>query len=253
LQIKGKGLFFIMMAIDCHFHIGNWKVEEGLSSRLSDLSAIIDSGCLSGAAVMTTDMLENEALLEGIEEMRNDAVYFFYWAVPDNKKDMGFLKRTRAVRGVKIHPSLARKPLTDEGYMEILEAANKRRWPVLVHCGRWEEVSSFRYVLEAAREYKFAKFIVGHFGGQEPGPRKALIEAMASARPENVFIDIAEMTDIWLVERSVSRLGSEKLLLGSDYPFSHPSMYVALVNALNVGGREKENILWRNMAKLLEA
>lgn len=241
-----------MNPIDCHFHIGRWKEEEGLSSSLSDLSYLIESGCLGGAAVMTTDRLENEALFEEIKDSELENVHFFYWAVPGSRKDIDFIKSNDEVKGVKVHPSLAKKPLIDKGYMGILEAAEEAGLPVYVHCGRWKEMSDYTFVLEAAGIHRNAPFIVGHFGGKHPSTWKALIDDIEKGGHDNVYIDISEMTEFMLAGRAVSRLGSERLLMGSDYPFSHPAMYIALVNALDISDEEKENILWRNITKLLK-
>ena len=240
-----------MKPIDCHFHIGAWKEEEGLSSSLSDLAALIEDGCLGGAVVMTTDALDNEALLREIVQSGMETAHFFYWATPENDDDVAAIKSNEYVTGVKIHPSLARRPCTDGGYSRILDAASGRGLPVFVHCGRWREMSDYSFVLEAAGRYGNAPFIVGHFGGKHPSIWKELIDDVEKRAPSNVYIDISEMTEFRLLESAVRRIGSERLLMGSDFPFSHPAMYIALVNALDISEEEKQDILWRNITKLL--
>lgn len=54
-----------------------------------------------------------------------------------------------------------------------------------------------------------------------------------------------------LIKYGVEHAGSERLVFGTDYPICNPGMYVAAVEYEDISQKDKENIFYNNVAKLL--
>ena len=88
------------------------------------------------------------------------------------------------------------------------------------------------------------KLIIAHLGSMEH------IEAAASTKYGNIYVDTSAdgccMNSI--VEYAVSRLGSEKILFGTDtYACSYSYPRIALAD---LPIEDKENILWKNAVQM---
>lgn len=95
-----------------------------------------------------------------------------------------------------------------------------------------------------ADKYPGMKLIIAHLSSMEH------IEAVANAKNGNIYVDTSasgcSMNNI--IEYAVSRIGSEKILFGTDtYACSYSYPRIALAD-LSV--EDKENILWKNALRL---
>ena len=116
--------------------------------------------------------------------------------------------------GVKLHCGLHAYPLIGSEVGPILEYANSKAIPVLVHSGynpdEWNAVCS---------RYPNAKFIVAHLGGCGPDMPFALELAKLAGRLDNLYFDIASSKAFYgFLEELVALAGSNKVLFGSDHP-----------------------------------
>ena len=74
---------------------------------------------------------------------------------------------------------------------------------------------------------------------------------------ELVYLDLAGVVMNWKIEDAVRRLGSERLLFGTDGPYPTPDPVaratgeIARIRMLRLSDDEKANILGRNAARLL--
>ena len=133
------------VVLDGHVHCGAWSPErEGWpGATLEEVQDALSRSGIDGAVFLPTDVADNEGLLATLTP-RLAHHYFFPWVDPhEPAKMMDFLER-RAVEidGLKIHPSLERLRVDDAGWRPFLEYAERRRLPVVVHSGRWQEMSS---------------------------------------------------------------------------------------------------------------
>lgn len=95
-----------------------------------------------------------------------------------------------------------------------------------------------------ADKYPGMKLIIAHLGSLEH------IEAVASAKNGNIYVDTSGGNSAMnnIIEYAVGRIGSEKILFGTDTyacAYSYPRIALA-----DLTMEDKENILWRNAMRL---
>jgi predicted TIM-barrel fold metal-dependent hydrolase len=208
---------------------------------------------IDGAVLTSTDLRQNQAVVDFIKASGGRRYWFFPWVRPSASEDMDFLRGRRdAVNGIKFHPSCDRIRITDRRVRPFLDFAARERLPVMVHCGRWQEMSSYRLALEVAQAYPSVKFILSHMGGDTPELEMATTDAIASAGLDNIYLGIEGVREYWAVQRAVDELGASKVIFGSDFPLGHPRMYLGLVDALKVSSEDRDMILGGNILRLLE-
>ena len=121
----------------------------------------------------------------------------------------------------------------------------------MIHCGRWQEMSSYKLALAVAKRYPEVDFLLSHMGGDTPELETGTIEAVLSDDLKNGYLGIEGVREYWAVQRAVDELGADRVIFGSDFPLGHPKMYLGLVDALRVSGRERELILGGNVLRVL--
>ena len=167
--------------LDGHIHWGQWTPErEGWpGATLAQIREALRLSGIHGAALLPTDTRDNAGLAAVIAEDPED-LYLFAWVSPHHTDaTMDFLESHEAeVAGIKIHPSLERMKVTDEGWAPFLRWADERCKPVIIHSGRWQEMASWRFCLDVAERYPQASIITAHLGGDLPTLQQDCSEEM---------------------------------------------------------------------------
>lgn len=157
------------------------------------------------------------------------------------------------VRGVKLHPEMQRFFPDDERAMPVYETCAKRNLIVIFHAGRSGIEPEFlrpyallRHYERPIREFPQVQFILGHAGARDVEEA-----AQLAHKYDNVWLELSSqgVTAIYDLHK---RLGSERLLYGSDWPF-YPQA-VALAKILLVTDHLPEarvRILGANARRLL--
>jgi hypothetical protein len=254
------------MIVDAHVHVGAWAHPDFLAreSTMEELVAVLGDAGIVGACVMPTDGCDNAGLLTAAEEALTrgfpGALWLVAWVRPvagagsPGAADLAWLDAHRhEVAGIKLHPSLSRVAASDAQFAPFLEIARARHMPVLVHCGRWQEMASYRIAIELALAHPHIRFVLAHAGGDTAPLATAAAEMVRERRADNVWFDIAGLREYWVVERCVARVGAERYLFGSDYNLAHPRMYLGAVAGMRLGERDRERILGDNARELYGA
>lgn len=241
------------MIIDAHIHATYWskKMFLGRGVGFNEIEQCLDECGIDGAVLTTTDLRRNQEVLDYISNCGR-RYWFFPWTNPLDNGDIRFLEdNIGSVHGIKIHPSCDRVRISDTRVRPILDLANAYGLPVMVHCGRWEEISSYRYALEVAALYPEVDFILSHMGGDLPELEFGTIEEIETSGISNVYLGIEGVREYWAVQNAVDRLGAERIIFGSDFPLGHPKMYLGLVDALKVDDDQRQKILAGNILRIL--
>lgn len=249
------------MIIDAHIHVGAWDHADflGRACDLDETLATLRASGVEGAAIMPSDRFENEALVEGLKRRAaafGGPLWFFPWirpaTEPAGQADLTFVRRRRTdVTGLKIHPSLSRRRITDEGFRPALELAEELGLVVLVHCGRWTEIAGWAHAVDAAVRHPGARFLFAHAGGDTPPHATGAARAVKERGLANVWFEISGLREYWVVERNVALLGAGRYLLGSDFPLAHPLMYVGAVRGMtSLSDADRRAILGENARML---
>ena len=164
----------------------------------------------------------------------------------------------RGARGMKLHNIAIRTYPDDPGLDGAYEVCQERGVPLVVHCGPdargkdWATPSSFVPVIE---RYPRLPLILAHLGG---AAWRDLAEV--SDQYPQIWFDLSE-TVHWVDATSgatrdqlvglIERVGVERVLLGSDFPWYEPADTILHVGELGLGDDAERAILGENAARLL--
>ncbi len=239
--------------LDGHVHWGEWKPErEGWpGASLADIRDALQRSGVSGAALTPTDVADNAGLAAALAE-DGEGFHFFPWLVPsDVDGTMGFLEANASqVAGLKIHPSLERLRVDDPGWRPFLEFAEHWRLPIIVHCGRWQEMASWRFCLNAAERHPEASIIVAHLGGDLPDLQQECSAEMQRRELPNAYLGTESIREYYSMRIALDRLGPERLIFGSDYPLGWPAAYLGVFEGTKPTDEERRLVLGDNLRRL---
>lgn len=162
--------------------------------------------------------------------------------------------KSLGLKGIKIHPAYQKVYMDDIRYLRILEAATEEGLIISVHAGvdigLPEPVyASVERIADAIRETAPRKLVLAHLGGWKEWD--AVEELLAG---EEVYMDTAFLenyiSDEQLV-RIIRKHGAEKILFGTDCPWSGQKESIGRIGRLPLTEREKKLILGENAETLL--
>ena len=165
-----------------------------------------------------------------------------------NIKASGFL-------GVKIHPDYQGAYFDDEGYIRIIECAKALDLTVLTHAGL--DVGYLdcpihctpKRILRVIEKVGHKKLVLAHLAGID-----ALENMMNYVCGSDVYLDTAYVLRFVGKENFIKILekhGSEKLLFGSDSPWTDMAADVDILRSFKLEKETEEKILFGNAKALL--
>lgn len=189
-----------------------------------------------------------------------------YCRLPSVEAYLDRLERLRGrIVGVKLYPTLHFIRPNDPQLEPLMDYLESRGLILIVHTGCdpgvWElpalcSTANPAYLEDVARRHRDLTIIAAHMGSYsflQPGIY--FPEALRLARNwDNVYLDTSATT-IHQVKLALTRLGPEKLVFGTDYPYYAGATMKDIVDAYleaNLPERVKEKILWENAAGILE-
>ncbi len=159
-------------------------------------------------------------------------------------------------RGMKIHPIIQGVHPSDPSVLELMEEYQKYNLPILFHTG---EMTYYVTQSEERREYgrlqnyevvisSFPKinFILGHMGYWE---RNIALEM--GQKYKNVYVDASSQT-VEGVKDAINKLGVDRVLYASDYPFNVQEVHIRIINKVAGDDTElKEKLFYKNAERLI--
>lgn len=244
-----------IVAIDAHTHINHGVPGDSGAEKLPvysamldwlrkvNLAAGIDRMLCSTMPSVTSDKYvyeENEYLAGLVREVD----YLYQWVVVDPRVEATFeqarqLLATPKCVGIKLHPLYHKYELEEYGDALFTFAAQHRAI-VQIHA----TVDDADHILPFADKYPDVTFIMAHLGG------KAYADAIEYAKHGNVYVDTSGINSSRnaVVEYTVERVGSERILFGTDTyaaGFQRGRIDYALIS-----DEDKERILRGNALRL---
>jgi hypothetical protein len=241
--------------LDGHVHVGAWRTPDfsGRATTLAEAGRLYAGLGYTGALVMPTDVGDNVGLLAAVA----GAAFpfrFCAWVDPDAPGLPALLAaEAGAVAALKIHPSFVRRRCTDEAFEPYYAWAAAHGTPVLVHCGRWQEMASYRFVVEAAQRHRDVAFILCHMGGDGTDLVAATVALLRATGVDNCWLGTESIRQYWVVQHAIAQLGAARVIFGSDYNLNHPASFQAVVDALDLSGAERERVFFANLNGLFPA
>jgi hypothetical protein len=158
------------------------------------------------------------------------------------------------VRGIKMHPAVQNVPPDHPRTLRLVRACGDRGLPVFFHCGPVEietwlgrRFSQVRRYERAIAENPQTTIILGHSGALQ------MDEAIGFAnRYPNVWLETASQS-LGNQRRLVVEAPSDRLLMGSDWPFYHQATTLAKALIASEGEPKIRAALLRDNARRLFA
>lgn len=259
------------MIIDFHAHIYPAKIAEkathaigafyGSSMAWNGLQEeLLQSGSMIGVTrYIVHSTATNQAQVESIntfiiEAIRKESRFIGFGTIhPDYTNAEAEIKRIQenGLRGIKLHPDFQHFAVDSPSMDNIYEQLAAVNIPVLVHAGDcrydFSGPQRIRHVLE---KHPNLTVIAAHFGGYTEW--EASFEYLAG---RTVLFDTSSTLWKLPVQRAqeiIAKHGIDRFLFGSDFPMWNHTDELARFNMLTLSETDREKVLWKNAARLLE-
>lgn len=129
-------------------------------------------------------------------------------------------------------------------FARLIEEAARLTMIVQIH------TQDMKGLMEMADRRPETPFVLAHMGGNPDYVGR--VQAVAGR--ENIYIDISgsEVSRVGILEAYIREAGVAKVLFGTDYIVCEPVVYIARIQGLGLSKQDKENILWKNVQRLLD-
>ena len=188
---------------------------------------------------------------------------------PSWREEMGRMKEM-GLKGIKLHPVYQGVDIDDVRFLRILERAGELGLIVVTHAG-WdigfpgEAHCSPEMTLRAIKAVGPVKLVLAHMGGWQQWDRvlELLADqpvwldtsfstgALTPLQEGDPFLKDFSMLDEEGFLRMVKAFGTDRLLFGTDSPWSRQKESIDWIRALPLSEEEKAAILGGNARKLL--
>lgn len=243
-----------MKIIDSHIHIGKWSgIFYDYESSVAEAIDVMKRSGVDAAVCMPTDITGNEELFKQTVDNAEFKFYYNAWINPEDVSLNDFLEMNLdRVSLFKVHPSIQRKKITDASFDKYIRIASENKIPVVVHCGRWQEIAGYKFPLELSEKYPDLVLILAHLGGDQPSIYLECAETVRDKKYRNVYLGTESVREFYFVNKVVNTVGAEKVIFGSDYNLGLPLTYIPIVDSLKIPASDKELIFSGNILRLIE-
>ncbi len=188
----------------------------------------------------------------------------------DYKNELKRLSQN-GIKGIKIHPVYQGANIDDTKFLNIIDSAAQNDLVVLTHAGLDVGFPGVvhcspkmcRNVINTIGDFKF---VLAHMGGWENWNEVPEMFADTCAYLDTSFSSesLEPLTDGYWDDKDITMLnashykdfiqtfGSDRILFGSDSPWTDQSHSVEFIKALNLPANDINNILGQNALKLLD-
>ena len=164
-------------------------------------------------------------------------------------------------KGLKLHPVIQNVSLLDPRTLEAVELFGEAGLPILSHVGQSNyyvreqeaeypitiEFGTIDYFVELAHKYPDYDMVAAHCGRNFPSRLAEMTEGLEHVYTDTTFAGAPQIREV------TEKLGVDKVLFGTDYPFTDMHYAVHQVElALGAGSEAAEKVLYGNAARLLK-
>lgn len=244
------------MIFDSHAHLKHGDAARTEYSP-EQIVATMDAAGIGRAVVFamsTTTRRSIEMAQEAVSRFPERLVPYAY-ALPSYERpvipELGEAIAARGFRGIKIHAGEC--TLAEYVVDPVLELAGKHGVPCLIDLLGWHAVAD-----NLAERFPQTTLIIAHMGRYlctDDGLLDRFI-ALAERRP-NVYLDVSGVVLLWRIRDAVDRIGSHRLIWGTDGPHPTPDtaafarLEIAKIRSLDLGAEAEADILGGNIRRLL--
>lgn len=262
------------MVIDFHTHvfhdrIAEWVIESLMESSKDECKPCSDGTVggllknmdefgvdISVAQPIVTKPKNTETQNRWAKEITSERIISFGSIHPetdDYKRDIDLIC-SLGLPGIKFHPEFQNFYIDDPKMLKMYDYAFSKGLMILFHAGYDPSFpppihSTPKQFAEVSKEMQGGVMIAAHLGGQDQWDdvEKYLVGT-------DVYFDTAMGMEYYSHEqfvRIVKNHGADKILFGSDSPWTKANKEIEILNSLPLTQEEKDLILYKNAKRLL--
>jgi uncharacterized protein len=235
------------MIIDFHSHYGEGdgkditfeKIE--LHLRKNKISTVVLF------AITSNHMIEDSLEILKLSKKDTRVIPFFRFNpnITTRKQLESLLKK--GFKGVKLHPRSQNFNPLDKKFTWIWQTVQKFDIPIIFHCKSYhfDPNSHPEVLLKLAKRYPKQVFIFGHFAGVNKSLFKEYV------KHPNIYVETSIDVTPNAYREVVLNYGFDRLLFGTDFPFSFGEIELLKLNMANLPKSIIEKILYKNAEQIL--
>ena len=245
--------------VDAHIHIG--EDCDGSSCSEDELLQLMnDNNIRQGLVLPFNETEADDNFLSAtrknlaLKDRSPDRILCGFRVDPkkDFRDTLDFARKHR-IPVMKLHPTSQGFRITSPCLYNLLDEllGSRYRPLIFVHTDiipeegtGCEMLNCPKDVMEVARRYPDLCFVIAHCGRWCEATRVGI------SKVDNVFIDTS-IAPLFLIKKCLSIVGSDRVVFGSDYPYSHPRIELEKIFLLNLADKDTESILGGNFRRLL--
>jgi len=250
------GLARTRWIVDSHVHLRHGdaaRTEYSPETIVDTMDEVgIDKSVVFAICTTTKRSIE---MAEAAVEKYPDRLVPYVYALPHYErpviKEIEQALSERRFRGIKIHAGEC--TLAEYVVDPVLDLAGKYGVPCLIDC-----LGNYAAAKRMAQGFPGTKLIVAHMGRYLCRDKKLLDRFIGLAEEfSNVLLDLSGVVIVEKIEEATERIGSARLLWGTDGPDQKPDTVTFARNELdkirrlNLSEQDKANILGQTLCGLL--
>lgn len=254
------------MIVDFHIHLGRvvkgWikalekygvTSEEQVEKNVEELVREMDKHKVDKAVVFPNPRLPveyrdaNDEIADAQKKYPDRIIGFCRVDPRDSERAIEELERSilsLELKGLKLHPVMEVFTPDHEYVVRIVKKAGELGVPVLIHSGVGN-LDSPRRLYKLVEEARETTVIVGHFLSYPANVELA-------EKYDNVYLETSGVITPKIIELAVRKVGAEKILFGSDWPYLDMKFEMVKVEMARISREEKNMILGGNAKRILK-
>jgi len=233
--------------IDAHAHVGRFGSWANVSCSADELLEKMAASGVERAVLFGPDNL----LVRRAVRRHPKKFVGYVWPNPHEKGALSLVRESVkkwGFKGIKLHPLANAFLPTDDEVLPIVEFAEKERIPVAIHSGH-PPFSLPWSIGELAEMYPGVRIVMLHMGHAHGVYIQAAINT--AKKHDNIILETSGVSMHSKIKEAVEKVGEERVVFGSDYPFHDYSVELRKVEVAGLTWRQRELVLWKNAEKLL--
>jgi hypothetical protein len=231
---------------DAHAHVGDFPGWADISGNAKELVGVMDLHNVRKAVIFYPD---NELVRKAVKAYP-DRLVGCVWPDPHDPRSAKLVRKalsTWGFKGVKLHPLFGAYLPNDDIVHPIMEEARRAKMPVLIHSGH-APFSLPWSIGELAEVFPDVTIVMLHMGGGNGIYIQAAIDT--AKRYGNIMLETSHMTMYTKVKEAVKKIGEERVMYGSDYPFGDAAIEVRRITAAGLTKSQLERVFYANAKRL---
>jgi uncharacterized protein len=252
------------LVIDAHTHMGPWAAfaipaDPWSDGMIASMDVVGIRTCVTAPHMgIGPDAIEGNRQAEEAAEKHPGRIVPYccysphepeHVAVAELERMFASGTSKRAV-GVKIHPAIHNVAVTDSRYAPMWEFAERHSVPVLSHTWGGDSLCGPSLFAGISRNHPSVPILLGHTGGTRDGFFEAVDAALLH---DALYADLTtSLLKQGMLEMLVDRIGSERVLFGTDMPFVDCRAQIGYVASARITDEDKRRIFGLNAARLFD-